>query len=123
MSYSDAFNEEFFMQIPDELMIFGRSYKVLEVSPIHVSEGVLGLASYREGAIYLDLSLDPALSLNTMWHEALHIAQQDMLGTTDEDQARWLALFVHNFLIHNPAMLECYTSLLSRAPGAAALAD
>jgi hypothetical protein len=108
------------MQIPDELVIFGRSYKVLEVSPIHVSEGVLGLASYREGAIYLDLSLDPALSLNTMWHEALHIAQQDMLGTSDEDQARWLALFVHNFLVHNPAMLACYSSLLSGAVSDAA---
>ncbi|MBI5248416.1 MAG: hypothetical protein HY912_02880 [Desulfomonile tiedjei] len=104
------------MKIPDELVIFGRTYRVLEVSPIHVSEGVLGLASYREGAIYLDPSLDAALGLNTIWHEALYIAQQDVLGTSDEAQARWLALFVHNFLIHNPAILGCYLSCMSSDP-------
>jgi hypothetical protein len=101
------------MNIPDELVIFGRTYRVLEVSPIHASEGVLGLAAYREGAIYLDSGLDPNLGLSTMWHEAFHIAQQDMLGTCDEDQARWFALFVHNFLIHNPEVFECYVSFLT----------
>ncbi len=100
------------MNIPNEVVIFGRGYRILDVPPINVSEGVLGLACYREGAIYLDKDVDPDLVLNTIWHEALHIAQQDVMGTTDEAQARWLALFVHNFLIHNPRILECYLSCI-----------
>ncbi len=96
------------MQIPDELVIFGRTYDVRNISPIHNLEGVLGLASYREGAIYLDPHLDMGLALSTVWHEVAHIAQQDILGTTDEAQARWIALFVHHFLASNPEILDCY---------------
>lgn len=111
------------MKIPNELVIFGRTYRILDVSPIHVSEGVLGLACYREGAIYLDKDVDPDLGLNTIWHEALHIAQQDVLGTSDEAQARWLSLFVHNFLIHNPQILECYLSCIPLTEDEAGNAD
>ena len=84
------------MQIPNELVIFGRAYDVRDVCPIQCSEGVLGLAAYREGVIYLDENMDMALSLITLWHEAVHIAQQEILGTIDESQARWIALFVHS---------------------------
>ena len=96
------------MAIPREIVIFGRTYQLSDVSPIHTSEGVLGLAAYREGVIYLDAGLDVALSLNTLWHEAVHIAQQDVLGIVDEAQARWVSLFVHNFLVQNPAIVRCY---------------
>jgi hypothetical protein len=104
------------MQIPDELVIFGRTYDVRNVSPIHNLEGVLGLASYREGAIYLDEEMDMALTLNTIWHEAAHVAQQEILGGTDEAQARWIAVFVHTFLVNNPAILDCYRYGLEPSP-------
>jgi hypothetical protein len=104
------------MQIPSELTVFGRTYDVRSVSPIHSLEGVLGLASYREGVIYLDPGMDIALTLNTIWHEAAHVAQQEILGTTDEDQARWIALFVHTFLVNNPAILDCYRYGLEPSP-------
>lgn len=100
------------MHIPDELSIFGRTYDVRDVCPIQCSEGVLGLAAYREGVIYLDENMDMALSLITLWHEAAHIAQQEILGTIDESQARWIALFVHMFLVQNPEILECYRNAL-----------
>lgn len=96
------------MQIPSELVVFGRTYNVRNVSPVHNLEGVLGLASYREGVIYLDEEMDMALTLNTIWHEAAHVAQQEILGATDEAQARWIAVFVHTFLVNNPAILDCY---------------
>jgi hypothetical protein len=96
------------MHIPNELLIFGRTYDVRDVGPIQYSEGVLGLAAYRDGLIYLDENLDMALSLITLWHEAVHIAQQEILGTIDESQARWISLFVHTFLMQNPQILECY---------------
>ncbi len=96
------------MQIPDELIIFGRTYDVRNISAVHNLEGALGVASYREGVIFLDSRVDMALALNTVWKEAAHIAQQDLLGTTDEAQARWIALFVHTFLASNPEILDCY---------------
>jgi len=96
------------MQIPGELTIFGRTYDVRDVDPIHAREGILGMAAYRDGAIYLDRNMDPSLTLSTLWHEAFHIAQQEMLGTADEAQARWVSLFVHTFLLQNPGILECY---------------
>jgi hypothetical protein len=96
------------MQIPDELVVFGRSYDVRNTAPVHDLEGVLGLASYRLGAFYLDPSLDMALALRIVWHEVALIAQQEILGTIDPSQARWIALFVHNFLISNPEILDCY---------------
>jgi len=96
------------MQGPDELIIFGRTYRIEEISPIHAAEGVLGLAAFREGVIYLDASLDAPLALSTLWHEAIHIAQQELLGTMDEAQARWIALFVHCLLFQNPEILRCY---------------
>ena len=96
------------MQIPDELVVFGRAYEVRNTSPVHDLEGVLGSASYRNGTIYLDPSLDMALALNTVWHEVANIAQQEILGAADGAQARWIALFVHNFLLSNPEILDCY---------------
>jgi hypothetical protein len=96
------------MPIPTEVVLFGRVYAVRDVSPFHVSEGILGQAVYRDGVIYLDRKMDMALSLTTLWHEAVHMAQQEILGTVDEAQARWLSLFVHDFLVRNPALLECY---------------
>ncbi|MBI4965365.1 MAG: hypothetical protein HY913_18965 [Desulfomonile tiedjei] len=101
------------MQLPKEVMIFGRTYDVQDLCPIHVSEGVLGLAAYRDGVIYLDQSVDMALSLSTLWHEAIHVAQQEIFGNIDESQARWMSLFVHNFLVHNPEVLEFYMHGLS----------
>lgn len=98
------------MELPDELFIFGRTYGIRNVSPLHLSEGVLGLASYRDGLIYLDQGTDTWLGLSTLWHEAVHVAQQEILGTTDEAQARWMALFIHNFLIENPRIVQCYLS-------------
>ncbi len=96
------------MDIPNELVIFGRIYSVSDVTPWHSSEGVLGLAAYRDGIIYIDESLDAALSLSTLWHESVHIAQQEILGVTEEAQARWISLFVHSFLMDNPGIVECY---------------
>lgn len=104
------------MGIPDELIVFGRVYEILDLSPIHVSEGVMGLAAYREGAIHLDKSLDLPLRLSTLWHEAALIAQQEILGTVDEAQARWIALFVHNLLVGNPSLLEAYLYGLKLVP-------
>jgi hypothetical protein len=96
------------MHIPEELTIFGRTYDIRDIDPIHTCEGVLGMAAYRDGVIYLDRSMDPSLSLSTVWHEAFHIAQQEVLGTVDEAQARWVSLFIHTFLLQNPGLLECY---------------
>jgi hypothetical protein len=86
------------------------------VLPAHNPEGVLGLASYREGVIYLDSAMDMSLTLNTLWHEAVHVAQQEILGITDEAQARWIALFVHTFLVNNPDILTCYQHGLTPSP-------
>jgi len=102
------------MELPTEVHILGRTYQIKDTAPIHDYEGVLGMAAYREGVIYLDRDMDTTLSLNTLWHEAAHMAQQELLGMTDEAQARWIALFVHNFLIQNPAVLECYSESLSK---------
>jgi hypothetical protein len=102
------------MNMPTELVIFGRTYEIRNVSPLHASDGVLGMAAYRDAVIYVDTNLDPSLFLSTLWHEATHLAQQEILGTTNEDDARWIALFVHNLLIHNPSILECYRWLLNR---------
>jgi hypothetical protein len=96
------------MQIPGELAIFGRTYDVRNVDSIHACDGILGMAAYRDGVIYLDLSMAPSLVLSTLWHEAFHIAQQDILGTVDEVEARWVSLFIHTFLLQNPAILKCY---------------
>lgn len=104
------------MQAPDELIIFGRVYDILDLSPIHVSEGVMGLAAYRDGAIHLDKTLDLSLRLSTLWHEAAHIAQQEILGAIDEAQARWMALFIHNLLVSNPSLLDCYLYGLKLVP-------
>jgi hypothetical protein len=104
------------MGIPSEVVIFGRTYEVTDVSPLQSSEGVLGQAAYRDGVIYLDESMDMSLTLSTLWHEAAHIAQQEVLGTMDEAQARWIALVVHNFLILNPQVLECYFEGLGIIP-------
>ena len=96
------------MGILDRVIVFGRAYDVKDTSAYQASEGILGMAAYRDGVIYLDESLDLALTLNTLWHEATHIAQQEILGIIDEAEARWVALFVHEFLIHNPHILDLY---------------
>lgn len=96
------------MQLPEEVVIFGRTYAIRDVTPIHCAEGIVGAASYRDGAIYLDQSVDTALGLTTLWHEAVHIAQQEISGEVDEAQARWMSLFVHTFLAQNPGILELY---------------
>jgi len=96
------------MEIPDQVVIFGRSYEVKDISPFQMSEGILGQAAYRDGVIYVDHGTDLALMLTTLWHEAAHIAQQELHGSIDEAQARWIALFVHNLLLDNPDILECY---------------
>ena len=105
------------MLLPDEVVIFGRTYEIRDITNIHSMEGVLGLAAYRDGVIYVDENTDLSLSLNTLWHEATHIAQQEILGSTDEAQARWIALFAHNFLVNNPEILECYAQGMEAAGG------
>lgn len=106
------------MNVPETMVIFGRRYAVDSVSPYQSSEGILGLAAYRDGVIYLDRGLDPALLLSTLWHEAAHVAQQELLGVVDEAQARWIALFVHNVLVHNPWIAEWYAASRSGPPAA-----
>jgi hypothetical protein len=101
------------MEVPSEIIVFGRAYTVSDVSSVQCSEGVLGQAAYRDGVIYLDHGLDPSLTLSTLWHEAVHIAQQEILGTIDEAQARWIALFAHNFLMDNPQIMESYLQELN----------
>lgn len=96
------------MAILNRVAIFGRTYDVKDTSPHQFSEGILGMAAYRDGIIYLDETLDLALTLNTLWHEATHIAQQEILGIIDESQARWISLFIHDFLVHNPEVIELY---------------
>jgi len=100
------------MHLPSEIVIFGRAYDLRDLDQVHRSEGILGLAAFRDAAIYLDDGMDPHLSLSTLWHEAVHIAQQELLGAPDEEQARWISLFVHNFLMQNPAIVECYLDWL-----------
>lgn len=96
------------MEVPEKLTIFGRTYDIRDINPIQASEGILGMAAYRDAAIYLDHSMDSSLALSTLWHEAFHIAQQEILGTVDEAQARWVSLFIHTLLLENPGILECY---------------
>lgn len=96
------------MPMPEQLVIFGRTYDITDVSPFQISEGVLGQASYRDGVIYLDEDLDLSLSLSALWREAVHIAQQEIDGRVDETQARWISLFVHNLLVQNPDLVRCY---------------
>lgn len=104
------------MEIPGKVNIFGRSYVVSDTSPHQFAEGILGSAAYRDGIIYLDENLDLSLTLSTLWHEAIHMAQQEILGTIDEAQARWVSLFVHDFLVHNPEVIECYRYGLGLCP-------
>jgi hypothetical protein len=97
------------MDIPEKLVIFGRAYDVLEIPPSQLADGVIARASYREGVIYLDESVDPALKLNAIWNGVIQAAQQDLHGRLDEAQAKWTALFVHQFLALNPEIAELYT--------------
>jgi hypothetical protein len=102
------------MNIPGELVIFGRTYTIKPMEHIHSSEGTLGIAAYRDGNIHIDLEVDPTLILKVLWHEAFHIAQQEITQECDEAQARWVSLFIHNFLIDNPMILECYLEELDK---------
>ncbi len=66
------------------------------------------MAAYSEGVIYIDGEIDPALALSTLWHEAVHIVQIDLHGKPDEKEARWVSLFAHALLMHNPEIIEAY---------------
>ena len=101
--------------VPDSITIFGREYTIKDLPALSVAEGVIGLAAYHDAVIYIDLSADPALALTTLWHEAVHVAQNDLHGQVDEREARWISLFVHNLLVHNPEILEKYLELVEQA--------
>jgi hypothetical protein len=105
-------HEEFCVQIPHELKIFGRTYKVQEMEHVHSSEGTLGIAAYRDGVIHIDKTVDDCLAMNVLWHEAFHIAQQDINGEIDEAQCRMVALFIHHMLVHNPAIVANYLAIM-----------
>ncbi len=96
------------MLIPDKVVIFGRSYEIQDVPRVHAADGILGRTSFRDGKIYLDDDTDLSLGLSTLWSETAQIAQQEILGSMDRAQARWIALFVHNFLVNNPKVAACY---------------
>lgn len=100
------------MDIPAELEILGRSYKIVEMGALDAQEGTLGAAVYRAGEIHLDMDMDPSLMLKVLWHEIIHVAQQELHQTCDEPEARWISLFVHNFILQNPAILECYLDIM-----------
>lgn len=101
--------------VPDSITIFGREYTIKDLPALSVAEGVIGLAAYHAAVIYIDFSTDPALALTTLWHEAVHVAQNDLHGQVDEREARWISLFVHNMLINNPEILERYLELAKQS--------
>ena len=99
-------------RLPEFLEIFGRRYGIQPMPAVNVTDGVIGMAAYSEGAIYIDCEIDLALALSTLWHEAIHIAQIDLHGKPDEKEARWVSLFAHSLLMHNPEILEAYAEML-----------
>jgi hypothetical protein len=99
-------------ELPDSVNIFGRCFTVRDLPPTAAAEGVIGMAAYHEGNIYIDQTVDLSLALTTLWHEAIHIAQNDLHGQIDEQEARWMSLFVHNLLVNNPEILQSYLKLL-----------
>ena len=103
------------MNIPQELLIFGRLYQLQQMERVHSSEGTLGISAYKDGVIHIDLEVDIALLLKVLWHEAVHVAQQDVNQECDEAQARWIALFIHTFLMDNPGIAECYVDMEDRS--------
>jgi hypothetical protein len=100
------------LQIPEELTILGRTYAILPTTPINSREGTFGFADYVGGVIYLDLSVEPSLLLNILWHESFHIVQQDIQGEMSEEEARLVGVFVNYMLMENPALLESYADFL-----------
>jgi hypothetical protein len=98
-------------RLPECLEIFGRRFRIEPMPAVNVNDGVIGMAAYSEGAIYIDEEIDLALALSTLWHEAIHIAQIDFHGKPDEKEARWVSLFAHALLMHNPAILEAYAEM------------
>ncbi len=102
------------MNIPEVLEIFGRIYTVAEMGSLDRDEGTLGMAAYKSATIYLDTSVDALLLLKVIWHEAIHMAQQEINENCDEAQARWISLFIHNFLMENPGILECYLEVIAQ---------
>jgi hypothetical protein len=102
--------------LPDIITIFGRAFTLKDMPSVSAAEGVIGMAAYHEGAIYLDRTADAALALTTLWHEAIHVVQNDLHGEVDEQQARWMSLFVHNLLVDNPEIVECYRELSELTP-------
>ncbi len=99
------------ISFPDTIFCGGRPFTVDDLPELSKSEGTLGLCDIRAGKVYIDECLDVALTLKTLWHEALHIAQNDFLGDVSEEQSRWGSLFVHQFLIENPAIVQIYQQL------------
>ncbi|MFH1117019.1 MAG: hypothetical protein V1792_24140 [Pseudomonadota bacterium] len=95
-------------RLPEFLEIFGRRFRIEPMPTVNVNDGVIGMAAYSEGVIYIDGEIEPALALSTLWHEAVHIAQIDLHGKTDEKEARWVSVFAHALLMHNPWILEAY---------------
>ncbi len=98
-------------QLPESLEIFGRRFSIESMPATNVSEGIIGMAAYSEGAIYIDGEIDLSLALSTLWHEAIHIAQIDLHGKPDEKEARWVSLFAHALLAHNPEILQAYAAM------------
>ena len=96
------------MEIPERLMIFGREYDVVEVRPSQLAGDAIAQASYRDGVIYVDESVDPVLKLGELWKGVLRAARQDLYGSSDDAQTQWIAVFVHQFLAHNPEIAESY---------------
>jgi hypothetical protein len=100
------------IQLPETLEIFGRHFRVESMPPVNVTDGVIGMAAYSEGAIYIDPHIDLSLALSTLLHEAIHIAQIDLHGKPNEEEARWMSLFVHSLLVHNPGILNGYVRMI-----------
>ena len=99
-------------RLPEYLELFGRRYRIQPMPAVHVTEGVIGMAAYSEGTIYIDADVDLPLALSTVWHEAVHIAQIDLHGQPCEEAARWISLLAHSLLVHNPEIVQAYLDIL-----------
>lgn len=96
------------MAIPDEVFVNGRWY-ALEETGESGGDIVLGCVRYAEGRILLNMDVDLECQLKSIWHEACHIAQQDLEGEMSEKLANFVSTFAHNFLCHNQEIAKCYT--------------
>jgi len=96
--------------IPDELWINGRAYLIEDCGTHPLGDVVLGCMKYPDGIILLNQDIDLEGQLKTLWHEAYHVFQQDILGKTDEGEANLVSTFIHNFLTHNREIADCYST-------------